>query len=131
MENNPKFFFDYIYYRVAKFYFKREGRNSISAILFVTLIQALLIIIILGILYKTVIPQNIVEKMYSFSKPVAMILVGTLSFVNYYKFKNKYFIYKSYWKNDSKKIEFIKGILVLLSGILPWIPIVLLGTIFK
>lgn len=35
----PKFFFDYIYYRITKTYFKWDGRTGATAIAAITMIQ--------------------------------------------------------------------------------------------
>lgn len=131
MEKSPKFFFDYIYFRVAKVYFKWDGEDGITAVFAVTLIQSLLFMCVLGTLYKTILSPEFTSKLHGYSKLISFVLVGLLSIYNYKKFKDKYYFYKSYWKNENKKVSNIKGLLVILTFIIPWIPIVLLGTIFK
>lgn len=131
MKKSSKFFFDYIYFRVAEVYFKWDGKNGVTAVFAVSLIQSLLFLCVLGTLYKTILSPEITSKLHGYSKWISFALVGFLSIYNYQKFKGKYFFYKSYWKDENKKVRRIKGLLVLLSLIIPWIPIVLLGTIFK
>lgn len=131
MNNKPKFFFDYIFYRVAEFYHKWDGENGITAILFVSTTQVLTVVCFMGIMYKTVLDPEITAKFHSYNKVFVMVLLGSISIFNYFNFRNKLSDYRAYWKGEEKQIRALKGFLIIISFILPWIPIILMGTIFK
>ena len=60
-------------------------------------------------------------------KPVYIILLLAISFLNDFRFKNKYDIYKEKWENQSKKEKNFYGLVIFLLLIIPLIftPIIL------
>jgi formate hydrogenlyase subunit 3/multisubunit Na+/H+ antiporter MnhD subunit len=122
-----KFFFDYIFYRVARFYFKWDKRHGITAISAITMIQALIISDFIGFVGKLFFDRSVTQNYVVEAKFIGISLFLILLFFNYKKYYGSYFKYKNYWKEESRKEHFVKGVLVLLSLIVPWIPLILMG----
>jgi len=130
MEIKKRFFFDYIYYRITKFYFKWDGRNGITSIIGISMIQILIIIDVFTVIIRIFYERGDFQHI-GFVKYLIVFLFGILSFYNYRKYHNKYHSLKAYWKDEPEKVKLIKGILVIVSLIAPWIPLIFIGVNFK
>ena len=122
-----RFFWDYIYYRMVQVYSRWEKNNGNRAVVGVSMIQALLIIdvfvLFLRYAYST-------KSLAPYSKKIAWFGVAiflVISVVNEFVYKNKYDLFRERWENESPRERWIKGVLVLLSLALPWIPLFWLG----
>lgn len=117
-------YFDYIYYRLTKAYFKWDGRKGITSIIGVSMLQSMLIgdfvALILGFLYTK-------EQTAPYSKSLAIswavVFVGFI-FFNFYRYKNRYNEFKKRWSNESKTQTILNGILVVIALLLPWVIII-------
>ena len=120
------FFFDYIYYRIAKAYYKWDGRTGTTGIAAVTMIQMFLIIDIFALVSK------FFFKPYVQQVSVVFILVIAIIFVfNYWKYNGSFNKFKGHWKNESEKRRIWKGLLIALSFFIPLIPLLLLTLLSK
>lgn len=121
------FFFDYIYYRMTKAYYKWDGEPGYTSLIGISMIQLLLImdffVIILRLLYERSITKNFLLE----GKIVILIIFIILNIYNYRKHKDTYKELTEYWKNENKATRIKKGMLVLLALIIPWLPIILIG----
>lgn len=122
-----KNYFDYLYYRITEVYLKWDGDNGINGILIVSLIQNLLLfdiaLIIIHIFYSSI-------TIFPYSKiigVIGVILFLTMIIVNYKKYNKKYQHIKNKWENETKNERALKNVLILISLILPWIPIIYFG----
>ncbi|RNI30427.1 hypothetical protein EFB08_03940 [Rufibacter latericius] len=120
------FFYDYIYYRVNQFYFKKDGRNGNRSII-------LVLFSIIGIIGNVYIVIMHALNIYN-PKGIPLIVklgIYVSMFAIYYfvnkKYNGKYNKYRFFWKNESKQTRFYKGILVILSIILPWVTCCIMG----
>jgi fatty acid desaturase len=115
------FFFDYIFFRVAKFYSKWDEGRPMKAVLAVVLIEFFLISdLVLFFLRLTV----GIEGMRGHVKLVKWIVLGTffvLIVYNYRKYYHNYDKYKDHWAEESPRAKKNRGYLVLLSIVLPLI----------
>lgn len=118
--------FEYIFYRVATFHFRWDGRGAITAICSVSLIQTILIpdfvYFISGIVFSR-------EEIKLYSKPLIYSLVVlsiVLSFINERYFKNRFTKFMLRWKEETRVQRFCRGWLVLISFFLPWAVLLLL-----
>lgn len=123
------FFFDYIYYRLLQFYFKWDGRNGITAVIGVSMIQCLVLFDLLFLVERFL---NSKEQIISTQNAnvigyVAVCVLFALILYNYYKYKDKFNYYKRRWKDESPRTRKLKGGVVLACLLLPWVPLVLLG----
>lgn len=121
------FFFDYIYYRMTKFYFKWDGRTGITAIIGVSMIQSLVILDIFTIILRRNYDRSVTKNYVEEGKWVTITILLSFIIFNYVKYNGKYNKYRSYWKDESYNANLIKGWLVVLSLILPWVPLILIG----
>jgi H+/Cl- antiporter ClcA len=124
------FFFDYIYYRLLQFYFKWDGRNGITAVIGVSMIQCLVLVDVMlwgerFIYSKKQIISDQNAKMVAYLG--VAVLFGLIAF-NYFKYRNKFNSFRNRWKQESSRSRRLKGFAVLACLILPWIPLVLLGS---
>lgn len=122
-----KFFFDYIYYRITRFYFKWDGRTGGTAIVAISMIQTLLIGDIVVFLSRLILERTDTiphSKTIAYSFGVILVL---LVIYNYRKYNGRYNKFRSFWKRETNNERFLKGILVIASLIGPWIPIILIG----
>lgn len=121
------FSLDYVYFRLQQFYFKWDGRNGITAVIGVSMIQVLtaadIVFCIIRLCYSR-------QEISPYSKILSSIFVIILLIVviyNHYKYKNKYNSFKKRWKDESHRQRIIKGILVIVSLILPMLPLIIMG----
>lgn len=122
-----RFFFDYIYYRITKAYYKWDGEPGYTSLIGISMIQLLLImdffVIILRLLYE----RNVTKNFLLEGKIVIIIIFIILNIYNYRKHKGTYKELIAYWKYEDKATRIKKGMLVLLTLIIPWAPIILIG----
>ncbi|WP_312306295.1 hypothetical protein [Chryseobacterium sp.] len=109
-------FFSYDYYRVAKFYYKRDGADATTALISVSAVQGWIIINIL-LFIKEILFNN--EKLKYGWVVFLVVMVGIL-FYNKKKYKNKYLELRSKWINEEKNDKIFNGILVILTIIFSW-----------
>lgn len=112
-----KDFFDYHYYRVAKFYYKRDGADATTALISVSAVQAWIIINIL-LFFKESFFQDIKFK-YGWVI-FLIIMIGVLIY-NKVKYKNKYSELRNRWINEEKNDKTIKGVMIILIIIFSWL----------
>lgn len=123
------FFFDYIYYRLLQFYFKWDGRNGITAVIGVSMIQCLVLFDVILLVERFIYGKEQIISDQN-AKIVAYLGVAGLFVLiafNYFKYKNKFNSFKNRWKQESLRSRQLKGFAVLVCLILPWVPLVLLG----
>lgn len=123
------FFFDYIYYRLNKFYFRWDGENGITSVIGVSMIQCLLMfdffLIAERVLYsKSEVAAKGDAKIIAYG---AVALFIGLTVYNGFKYKNKYAEFSEQWGGESRGVKIKKGLLVLLALTLPWVIILLLA----
>jgi hypothetical protein len=123
--------FDYIYYRLTKFYFKWDGSTGITAVIGVSMIQTLLLADVTIVMIR-LIWEGADYKPYS--KVIANSFVAILFLfiiINNWKYNGNYDKFCLLWKHESRNIKLVKGLLVIFSLILPWVPIFLIGMYWK
>lgn len=123
--------FDYIFYRIAKYYYKKDGSDAFTAVILVSLIQNYLIIAIFApILYQF----YSVEETAPFAK-----LVGKLSiipgliilYLNYRRYKGKYPQLEERWRDKQTPLQRkILGILITMAVFAPLIFIIVAAFTF-
>jgi hypothetical protein len=113
-----KYFFDYHYYRVAKFYYKRDGSSATTALISVSAVQGWIIIKIL-IFIKELFFQDINLKKYGWII-FLIVMVGILIYNNI-RYKNKYQELRNRWINENRKDKTINGLIIILTIIFSWL----------
>lgn len=123
------FFFDYIYYRVSKFYFRWDGRTGATGLAAVTMIQVFLIIDFSVILTRSLFDRYVFAPYTNQIAMLFFVIVVGLMVVNYRKYVGRYNELKRAWQNERQSVRSLKGFLVIMSIIIPWLPLILLGLI--
>lgn len=122
------FYFDYFYYRICKFFGRTEGESkALGAVVGTQIIfmaEVCLTIIHLFFTTKQIIP---------YAKLILWVIFlggGIVVFIaNYVKYRNKYHELDEHWKNEPRNRKIMKGYLVVLHLLLPWLLIFLLNLV--
>src|SRR5688572_11591556 len=121
------FDFNYIYYRITKAYFKWDGRTGITGIVGITMIQVLLLMDMNAIFNVLFLSRNQTNDFVNFGKWVYLVLYFVLLGINYKKYSGQYNSFRAKWKEESKRQKVRKDVMVVLSLLVPWIPLILIG----
>jgi hypothetical protein len=123
-------FFDYIFYRVTRFFYKWDGRDGIRGIIAVSMIQTISLAVIVLISFKLLLREDTYAP---HSKNISYVGVAILVFfyaVNYFRYKNQYISYKIRWKYESERDCFYRGVGVVFVLLVPWILLIVISTFF-
>jgi membrane protein YdbS with pleckstrin-like domain len=118
-------FFDYTYYRVTKFYVKWEGRKGVTGIFAVGMLQLLLIGIPINLFTRFGLGVERSDYAGKIAKNAAMLLLIVILILNFKKYYGKFNTYRYKWENETHST--LKGYLVILSLVIPWIIIIYIG----
>ncbi|WP_347053594.1 hypothetical protein [Flavobacterium olei] len=123
--------FDYTYYRIAKKYFKRDGSQSITALLTLTLIMSLYILFLFfAVLFSFFeVPDR--DNTPVWEKAIVLTIMFLIFLYNKKRYNNMYFVFRERWINESKTLKIRNGILVIFFIISPLILIVILAAFFN
>ncbi|RZK55445.1 MAG: hypothetical protein EOO87_07850 [Pedobacter sp.] len=113
------FFYDYIFYRLAQWFFKKDGKSGIRAIALISSSQSFMVglIVLSNVdLFLTVEERNLHSQKVGYVGAVVFLL---LYFVNYNRFSDKYDRLQSHWEKEPKRKKIIKAFWVLISLLLP------------
>jgi len=121
--------FDYVFYRIAKFFYKRDGSNAPRAIGIVSVIQILIIgeisFLVLRIFYS-------LSETAKYSKESSKVGIGIALIAlvfNYIRYWGKYRVFANRWiENESVEQKRLRGIFVILSIALPFVLLIYMGT---
>lgn len=115
--------YQYMYYRLASWYFRFEKKRNISygASILVSLSQILILTDVISLLFLELYNQSERQLLMDKFKPYYIVVVLTITFVNDFRYKNKYDIFKEKWQNQNKRNKYIYGILIFLLLIIPLI----------
>ena len=119
--------FDYIFYRVAKAYFKRDGSSAITALISVSTVQCMLPSAFLLLLQKSFYSR---ESTHTYAKYEALFFVVCLLFalfLNHIKYKKMYFQLRDRWAGESNSDRVFRGIGVVLTIMFSWASVLILG----
>ena len=123
-------FFDYIYYRLNKVYYKWDGENGSTAAIGVSMVQSMILGDFILLLIKVIFTK---EQIMIFSEKFVFFIGFTfICFVVYnyfFRYRNKLSYLNSCWTNETTKQREIRGILVVVSLIIPWILLIFITKI--
>lgn len=122
--------FDYIYYRVSKVYLKWDGRSGITGIMALTMMQSLLITEAFTIILRCFYSRDEIKELPIRLSYIALVICVVVVFFNTKRYYNTFNKYRFYWKEEPKNLFRLKGGLVLLSLILPWLFLFILDKYF-
>ena len=125
---SPKHFCDYVYFRVTELYFKWDGKSGAMGPVILTFIQCC----ILGcfVLFAARYFYSYSNKS-SYSKLMGYMTLGAffvLYTVNYAMYNGKYQDLKNRWKDEPETQRMLKGLLILLLIVIPFIALMLINS---
>jgi hypothetical protein len=121
--------FNYIFYRLAKFYYKRDGIEAPRAKGFLTLLQALIVLDILGIIFQSLISLKELSKYSKLGGFTGVAIAVVLMIFNDYYYKGKYWRFADRWRNkETTSQKIIRSFLVFLAFLVPILVFLFLGT---
>ena len=119
-----KSYIDYIYYRISKLYYKYDGRSGIHAMLILSLTEGLLIIELFVLLSRFLFTTQQIQNSKFIGYLIVLISMLPFLIINYVKYvkpKWKYDLFDNRWENESKSKRVLKGFLIFISLLLPWL----------
>lgn len=121
--------FDYIFYRVAKFFYKKDGIDAFRAVCTVSMIQGITLgAIIFSIMRLVDEFPNIIIHLKGSGQ--IGIVVGIIFLArNYFRYKGKYWHFAERWKNtESAQQRKLRGVLVVIAILIPIFLVFWMGT---
>lgn len=121
--------FDYIYYRSSLTYrfFKDDG--NLSPTLVVVAIKGIFAIDIGVLALKIFTNQDFIDRTASARTSVTIAVVLLILYLDYNRYKDKFELLHEKWKDESKIQRVLKGFLVFLTFMAPWIPFIVMSVI--
>jgi hypothetical protein len=116
-------FVDYIYYRFNKFYFHRDGRNGTTSVMALGFIWTFIVFDILIILARILGVRDKLSLLFS-GENIGFFFAGSfvaLSIFFYFRYKDKYNLYKKKWKNEPEDKYRLRGWIVIVFFFAPLI----------
>jgi len=131
VKRKPTFYFDYVYFIIAKTYFRWDGSTGITAVIIISMIQSCLIGDLLALIITQFFNRS---ELAPFSKQAGyfgVFIVFLCCFMNYRKYDGKYKELRDYWSYETRSVRFVKGFLVIISIIIPWLPMIIIGATWQ
>jgi hypothetical protein len=127
-EPKRRFFFNYVYFRLQEFYKKWDGENGITAIIGVSMIQAVTLIDLCLIVLKQYYSRSETKEYSKIFGYTGVIFLIVLIIFNHFKFKDSFEKFQIIWKDETLQRRRVKGLAVFISLILPWVLLIFIGT---
>lgn len=121
--------FDYTFYRIAKFYFKRDGSDSITALLTLTLIMFLYFLNIFLAFFE-LLKIDIIGMSTIFEKVTILIIIFFIYLFNKKKYNRRYLALRDKWINEEKNKKRINGFFVIFFILSPLLLLVFIASLF-
>ena len=121
--------FDYIYYRLNRFYLKRDNDSTFTAAMGVSMIQSMIILLI-GMVFTRLLSTR--TKFLEFGTPLTIIfsiLFILLLIINMNRYRDKYSLFANRWSNEDIFTRQIRGLLVVVALLFPVILMVLFAIV--
>jgi hypothetical protein len=118
------FYFDYVYYRISKLYLKYDKGRGVYGYLYILMTEGILLMDLLIFLERFFFTTQQIQGSKTIGPIIATISIlpfGVFNYVKYILPKGKYEQFDNYWKNEPKAKRIIKGFLIFISLIIPWL----------
>jgi hypothetical protein len=124
---------DYIFYRIAKFYYKKDGRSAFRAIAIISFLEGALAVNLFLIVRIIFFKQSDFEKYIKYGSFIGVCIGIFLLVFNYFHFKEKYWKLSERWREE-ERVDLLlrskRGWLVIVGIVSPFLLYVLLFVIF-
>jgi amino acid transporter len=121
--------FDYIFYRVAKFFYKKDGIDAFTGLCTVGLIQGLTVGVLAFSILRSIYGLSETAKITKGSGLIG-VSIGVLFLIfNYLRYKGKYWRFAEKWTdNETQQQKEVRGLLVVMAILLPICLVCWMGT---
>jgi hypothetical protein len=118
---------DYIFYRTARFFYKKDGSSAHRALILLSAFQSLVIIEIVFVLVFSFYTREELSQFIIVAKYTGGAVYLVIFFLNMWKYKGKYLNFRDKWSNEGIKIKRQRGFLLVIALIIPWIVLIVFG----
>lgn len=124
--------FDYMYYRIGKFYYKRDGRSVMGALVIVSLTQMALAGGISILILRFFFSGDQIASSPVKGREIGIVIGLIVLILNYFRYKGSYWKLSDRWREkETPAQQRIRGWLVVLSIFGSIALSILLGTAFR
>ncbi len=116
-----KFYFDYFYYRVAKFFLKYPTDKGVRAISIISLMQSLIVLSMIEGCLPLFLGKIAIARILSKITWLIVFIVSGSFFFNYLKYPRRYSEFDQHWQNETQTKKIVKGLLIVISFIITFI----------
>jgi hypothetical protein len=110
-------FFDYVYYKVAKVYYKWDKDSGATALACLSFMQTLTLACLILIPERLIFPVSVTSRYSKITGYIGLVVLIVIVILNYRRYSDKYPELKERWKDESYPI--IKGTLVIIALFVP------------
>lgn len=116
--------FEYIFYRIAKHYYKRDGSSAFGAVAVLSIIQGMLMIDLFLIIRVMFLRQSDIQGYVKYGRIIGIVLSIMILILNYFYFRTKYWRLSDRWREKESAdptLRKMRGWLVIFAIILPFV----------
>jgi hypothetical protein len=110
---------DYMYYRIAKAYFKWDGKDGITAIFTISFFYCFLTCLPGILIARYFFGQSFLVQYGSIAKLSLIVLALVFLILNFMRYRGKFDILENIYKNEDSRSKTWKGIFVVLALVTP------------
>ncbi len=112
---------DYIFYRLARFFFKGDGKLAHRALIIVSTSELLILIGLAILVARSFLTRDEIHSLTPGPIFPLILYVLTIAF-NFFYYRNKYEIFERRWESsETPKQKYTRGVLVVVAVILPYL----------
>jgi ABC-type Fe3+ transport system permease subunit len=104
---------DYIYYRIAKAYFKWDGELAATAIVIMSLLQSFFLLVISTTIIRRFVSRTDTAPYAKQIGGVGIVVFLVLCALNYFKYKGKYHLLSLRWKDENPTQRRLRGVMII------------------
>jgi len=120
---------DYMFYRIAKAYYKWDSQEAITAIFTISIFYCFLICFPAVLITRYYFGRSFLTENANIAKPILIIVALFFLLLNFFRYRGKFDILSDKYKNETVRKRTLKGILVLLALLVPII-VFILGSVY-
>lgn len=124
------FFFDYIFYRSYQINGNKDGYQWVAASIIVSLIQSELISGIVSIIVRSIYDRSVTAPHSKQITSIGVTIAVTIMIFNFKKYHEKYSSLEDRWKDELRAERRLKGWLIILTAVLSFAPLIIIGVWF-
>lgn len=118
---------DYMYIRMAKYFFKADGSSANRALILLSAFQGLIIIDLISAFVIFFFTREDTSGYTNIGKILAVAICIIIFYLNMLRYKDKYLHLRDKWVNEEKKVKQLRGVLIVLALIAPWLVLIIFG----